>query len=265
MTSPFQKTPRTLLWLSCLLVLAGCGPKSAETKTPAAPHQEGHEHAHGSEETGAKFEEGKGILLSEETIKAIGLEWTEATEHALGRIVPLAGQVYRMAGEHARRRGGEQSGFAYATAMAPSETVQNLPPTAVALLSQGEKDLQGEVWKQIGPPLSPPGQTEMLVRFPDPEQKWKVGDSVHMRIVTGEKKHVLGIPSSAVLATAMGTYTFVRNGRHFLRTEIKTGLKTGEFVEVTEGIYEGDEVAVKPVETLYMIELRAVKGGGHCH
>ena len=57
----------------------------------------------------------------------------------------------------------------------------------------------------------------------------------------------------------------VQNGDHLLRTPVTTGVENAEHVEITDGIYVGDVVATHPVETLYLIELRATKGGGHSH
>jgi hypothetical protein len=50
-----------------------------------------------------------------------------------------------------------------------------------------------------------------------------------------------------------------------MRTPITVGAEDAEHAAITDGIYAGDIVATKPVETLYLIELRATKGGGHSH
>jgi hypothetical protein len=42
-------------------------------------------------------------------------------------------------------------------------------------------------------------------------------------------------------------------------------METPDRVEVSGGLYEGDTIAVRPAERLYLIELRATKGGGHSH
>jgi len=39
----------------------------------------------------------------------------------------------------------------------------------------------------------------------------------------------------------------------------------GSWVEIVDGLLAGDAVVTKPVQTLWLIELRATKGGGHSH
>ena len=73
------------------------------------------------------------------------------------------------------------------------------------------------------------------------------------------------MPRSAVLETAAGKFAFVQNGDYLLRTPVTVGAENAEYAEITGGIYAGDVVAANPVETLYLIELRATKGGGHSH
>jgi len=75
----------------------------------------------------------------------------------------------------------------------------------------------------------------------------------------------ISIPSSAILKTAMGSFVFVQNGEFLLRTEVKTGNTHDDRIQIVEGLYEGDVIVRKPVEMLYLIELRATKGGGHSH
>jgi hypothetical protein len=86
------------------------------------PREGGHEeegaghHDHGEESAGARYAEGKGIALLDETREAIGLELAEAEEQKLAPLIPLEAQVYRSADEPSRPE-GEQAGSAYATAL----------------------------------------------------------------------------------------------------------------------------------------------------
>jgi multidrug efflux pump subunit AcrA (membrane-fusion protein) len=43
------------------------------------------------------------------------------------------------------------------------------------------------------------------------------------------------------------------------------GSEADGWVEITDGLLAGDQVVTKPVQTLWLIELRATKGGGHSH
>ena len=111
---------------AAFLGLAACGPKQPEhSADDGHGHGEGDHHDHGEEAAGARYAEGKGIALLDETKKAIGLELAEAEEREIAPIVPLEAQVYRAANEPSRP-GGEQSGSAYATALVSPALADNL-------------------------------------------------------------------------------------------------------------------------------------------
>ena len=59
-------------------------------------------------------------------------------------------------------------------------------------------------------------------------------------------------------------FVYTVNGDHLTRTAVKVGADSGDLVEIMDGLYSGDKVAVKPVQTLWLTELRFVKGGAAC-
>jgi hypothetical protein len=75
---------------------------------------------------------------------------------------------------------------------------------------------------------------------------------------------ILAVPKSAILDTTAGTSVYVENGEHYKRTVVKSGRVFGDLIEIREGVYEGDRVVTDAVQTLWLIELRAVKGGKGC-
>jgi hypothetical protein len=238
-------------YLLASFLLISCGNKP-ETQSAADPHD------HGSEAAGASFQEGKGIALMEETKQAIGLELAEVAEQTLQPSITLTAQVYRLASETSRRYGQERTGFAYGTTLVSPETAAQLQP--------GQKFAMGTVWKVDRTQLPVLGQVEVLLELANPDHSLAVGAFIEVQIPLGTaSQKVVSIPRSAVLQTSIGTFAFVENAGFLLRTEIKTGAENQEFIAITDGLYEGDTIAVKPVEALYLIELRSTKGGGHCH
>ena len=230
--------------------------------------EQGSHDDHGAESSGATFQEGKGILLSDETRQALDLELIEVIEQKLQPSITLKAQVYRTASEPSRYYSQEKKGFAYATALIETNFATSLQSNQKLFFIGTEinQTLEGTIWRLDSTQLSVLGKMEALLELPDPNTKWRVGDFVDAKIpLNNQAQKALVLPSSAILQTANGAFAYVLNGKHLLRTEIKTGSENEGYVEVTEGLYEGDSVAVKPVEALYLIELRATKGGGHSH
>ena len=76
---------------------------------------------------------------------------------------------------------------------------------------------------------------------------------------------MLTVPRSALLDSAAGLFVYVVNGEFYLRTPVKVGARSADFIEITDGLYAGDSVVATPVEQLWLAELRLTKGGGHSH
>lgn len=72
------------------------------------------------------------------------------------------------------------------------------------------------------------------------------------------------VPLSALLTTSTGSYVYVENGHHFLRTEVKVGKNDADLLEIIDGLYAGDVVVKSPVNLLWYAELQAIRGGQSC-
>jgi hypothetical protein len=264
-----MKTLLSLLLAGALsLGVFACGPKQSEhSDADGHEHEEADEDGghHGEEAAGARYAEGKGITLLDETKEAIGLEVAEAEEQKLAPVVLLEAQVYRAA-EEPSRPGGEQTGSAYATAFVNPRLAEKLKGGESATLETHDASYQARVWRIDPVSKQAVNSVEAILQIPDPRNTLNVGEFVSGSVVeSGAEETVLTIPRSAVLETATGKFAFVQNGDYWLRTAITTGAENTDYAEITDGIYAGDVVVTKPVETLYLIELRATKGGGHSH
>lgn len=249
------------LYLSVSLI--GCREKSSDQAVSEK------EHDHGAEGEGATYQEGKGILLMKETEEALGVEILDLTEQMIQSKIHLTAQIYRSASESSKKQDGEKQGNAYATSLISPEIATKLTTkTKLHLLNSpiNPSTLSGSLWKIVLAQDSGLEKSELLLEIPDADKTLAVGQFVEVNLLPDlapTKK--LAIPHSARLKTSTGSFAFVKNGEFLLRTEIKTGIENEEWIEILEGLYEGDQLAIKPVEALYMIELRATKGGGHCH
>ena len=255
---------------AAFLGLAACGPKQPEhSADDGHDHGEGGEHGdhhdHGQEAAGARYAEGKGITLLDETKKAIGLELAEAEERMLTPVVPLEAQVYRAAHEPSRP-GGEQAGSAYATALVSPTLAEKLKSGEPAAMMADDKSHEARIWRIDPVAKDAVNNVEVILQIPDPENTLRIGEFLSGSVTqSGAQQTALTVPRSAVLETATGKFAFVENGDFLLRTPVSTGAESTDYIEITDGLYAGDIVAIKPVETLYLIELRTTKGGGHSH
>ncbi|HEY0943829.1 MAG TPA: hypothetical protein VGD81_01130 [Opitutaceae bacterium] len=105
------------------------------------------------------------------------------------------------------------------------------------------------------------GQVELTLELPEPAA---IGATLRLTL-SGSAQEAVAVPASAILRSAGGTFLYVVNGDALLRTPVTLGLSDGMYQEITDGIYEGDEVVVSAVEQLWLTELRLTKGGGHSH
>jgi multidrug efflux pump subunit AcrA (membrane-fusion protein) len=108
------------------------------------------------------------------------------------------------------------------------------------------------------------GRVEALIEFADPEGRFPLGASLTARFATRESQPSLSVPKSAVIHGAAGSIVFARTGGHFSRVTVTTGAETDGWIEITDGLYEGDVVVTAAVEALWLIELCALKGGTPC-
>lgn len=218
----------------CTLLLSGCG-KSGETAAAKSEHEEG-----GAE--GAAFKEGRGLKFTPEIIKALELKASEAEDRPIVGEVRLMAQVFKTAPD-----------VLASVSLSPAEAalLQTQSFTGAKLV---RVDRGGE---------SANGRADAVFAL-DRTPAHSVGDFVSLALNTAPRT-VLTIPRSALLDSATGLFVYVVNGEFYLRTAVKVGARSAEFIEITDGLYAGDSVVVTPVEQLWLIELRLTKGGGHSH
>jgi Cu(I)/Ag(I) efflux system membrane fusion protein len=108
----------------------------------------------------------------------------------------------------------------------------------------------------------------MRASINNPESKLKPGQQVQVAL-THSAKEAIAIPVDAVIRDGKGTHVYLQAGHNTFRPQmVKTGVETFDLVEITEGIKEGDTVAVSGAYLLYS-EIILKKGtdpmAGHNH
>jgi hypothetical protein len=251
-----------------IFMLVSCGKKNAAEDGHDHKHEKGEAsggHGHGEESPGgASFKAGKGVILTDETRQSLGAETAEVTEHKLPLELRFAVQVFgedhkptAIETEHAECTGK-------ASGLLPQKQAALLRPgQPVALMSKSGEKLGGIVLG-LNKALAI-GDAEVVVGITNAGARLKPAEFLSAVITLPRADAVTVVPKSALLRTADGTFVYTVNGDAYFRTAVKTGAEAEGFVEITDGLLNGDAVVTKPVEKLWLIELRATKGGGHSH
>jgi hypothetical protein len=196
-------------------------------------------------ENGAQFKEGQGLSLTEEMSKAIGLKVEDVGEMKIASTVAL--NVFAESQNTA-------TGW-----ITPEQTKAIHPGIEVEL--HGETVLKGIVESIEVNPLGVMGDSEITITT---VEKLTVGQPLKAVIRQPAGDAVAAVPTAALLKTAEGSFVYVVNGDFYVRTPVKTGVTDDKFVEITDGLYAGDQIVTTPVMSLWMAELQVLRGGKAC-
>ena len=262
-----MKALRFITFLPALLVAAslfvGCGRKEGDGKEEAHGKDDGHGHGEESS-SGASFKAGKGVIVTEETKKLLGVEVTDVTEQKLPNQIRLTVQVFGEKHHHLLNPEDHTACDVHGSAFLSPETAGVVKAgQPVQLLKDTNSPLGGVVLAvQKAMAL---GESEVVIGVSNATTVLKSGEFVPARISLPHHVAVMAVPQSALLRTSEGSFVYAVNGNAYFRTAIKVGAEADGWVEISDGLFEGDQVVTKPVQTLWLIELRATKGGGHSH
>jgi hypothetical protein len=249
--------PRHLRLFATVLVagswLLGCGHKDGD----------GHAHAEAAP-SGASFKAGKGVMLTDETRKLLGLEVTEVTERKLPYQIQLTVQVFGEKHHHLPNEEDHSGCDVHGSGFLAMNVAAMAKPGQPVQLFKGTNDPLAGVVLGVQKALAL-GESEVVIGVSNATAVLRPGEFIPARLSLPRDEAVSAIPQSAVLRTAEGTFVYVVNGDAYFRTAVKTGAEADAWAEVTDGLLAGDQVVTKPVQTLWLIELRITKGGGHSH
>ncbi|NUN92903.1 MAG: efflux RND transporter periplasmic adaptor subunit [Verrucomicrobiae bacterium] len=262
---------RAAVSVCAAVLLAGCGGEhpSAEEHRHGAEHAAGEACGHdekGEVSSGARFDPDKGVLLSEETRRSLGIETAEATKDRLPLEIRFTPQVFDETPRVADVGGGRIACAAKASGLIAREQAALLRDgMPVRLVTQAGNALGGVVLKVHPAVTLAFGDAEVVAGVTNAGARLAMGEFLAAVVTIPRDAPVLVVPKAAVLRSVEGASVYAAHGGAFRRVEVKTGAETEEGIEITEGLNAGDAVAVRAVETLRLIELRATKGGGHSH
>lgn len=262
---------KTALAASLVALGIGCGGEPH----PAEGHRHGDEQAGdesgGHAETreassGARYEAGQGVFLSEEIRRNLGLETAEAAMRHLPLIFRFTPQVFDETHRSMAAGAAHVACVAKASGLIAREQAAFLRDGMPVRFVTQAGDVLGGVILKVHPAVTLAfGDAEVVAGVTNAGAQLAMGEFLAATVTIPRAEPVLVVPQAAVLRSVEGAFVYVANGDAYLRREIKTGAETEEGVEVVEGLRDGEAVVVRAVETLRLIELRATKGGGHAH
>lgn len=258
--------------LAAAALVVGCGPGKRESATPASTEAaeapgEGHHHAHGEEDeatAGASFDPRKGILLGQETRTNLGVRLAEVEELALPAETRFTAQVFGERHHHLPTLADHSGCDVHGSGLVPDTVAATIAKgDRVSVLHPKHGALHGVVLTvQKAVAL---GESEVIIGISNAVAVLRPGEFVPSLILHPTEQPTATVPSEAVLRTAEGAFVYTVNGDAFLRTVVRTGATSGGRIAITDGLLPGDQVVAHPAEALWLIELRATKGGGHSH
>lgn len=237
-------------FLTAALLITGCDEhqQMEEKETPPAA-------------ANVSFKEGKGLLLDPATARHIGLRVEDVGERKISETMRFAAEVYRAAA--ARQVAGLDDALpvvSMASAMVSAANAGRINRGSPVSVETKFGALNGRVAEVYGKGT----QREVVIAITDAERQLAPGMPVTVTARTGEEKTVAAIPAGALLRTLEGTFVYTVSGDRYIRTPVQAGTMTNEFVEITDGLYAGDQVVVHPVMTLWLSELQVIRGGKAC-
>lgn len=235
-----------LLLLLGAAALAGCSKPVPQNST--------------QEPVGASFKEGHGVDIPEPMRKSLGIQVIDVGEQ---KIVPrLEIPLHVIRGVDDIRQISTRQGGVEASGWITSRQAEGIVPgqKSQLLLADGQS-VPAEVQRVDKAADFALGDFEIVVST---EAPLATGTAVTARIEKPSTGEVVAVPKSAVMKTAEGEFVYAVNEDYFKRTPVQTGARNDESVEVTDGLYAGDQIVSAQVIPLWMTELQTLRAGQSC-
>jgi len=103
------------------------------------------------------------------------------------------------------------------------------------------------------------GETRIIpvqAEIENPDRTLTVGMFAELEVLIEKSESVVAIPAAAVVEANGRNLVFVQNGNAFQPVEVVLGRTSGDFVEVDNGLFEGDAIATQRATQLYAQSLR---------
>ena len=243
--------------------LSGCGPKDHHGDTDGDP---GHSHAaDGSHAdsaqsfSGATRKDGTGITLLAETRKLLGIQTVEVREQTFPRQIRFTARVFNAVNSVANNTATDHLALGV---VSTNDAAFLRPGLAMQLQTASRVTVTGVI-QQVSQPLAN-AEAEVIAAFSSAISTLQLGDFGEVSVSVPGERNVMVVPREAVIKSATGNLVYAVNGDAFTLTWVELGAAADGLVEVTDGLLPGDSVVTHGAMDLWLVELRAVKGGQGC-
>ena len=133
-----------------------------------------------------------------------------------------------------------------ARANVPIDVASHVRVGQKATISSGKESLDGKV-SVVSPAVDPNTTTiQVWVEAPNPEEKIKLGATVHISIEAGEIQDAVVVPAAALLPLSEGGEKVMIAGADSLAHEqpVKVGIRTAQEAQILSGLKGGEQVIV---------------------
>lgn len=115
-------------------------------------------------------------------------------------------------------------------------------PVRVRVVAIADESFDGRIVR-MGGSVEPEKRTvHVWAEVANPRFRLKPEMFAEVTVVVGRGQPVLSIPRSAVLKTGGETFVFVQQGERFLRQNVSVGAENDRYLEIQDGLFEGDVV-----------------------
>ncbi len=199
-------------------------------------------------ENGAQFKEGRGLAITDEMKQAIGLQVSEVAEESIAPTITISLDSVQA---------HEACGW-----ITPDQAKVIRAGMEARLQSATSTDSFKGIVKSIEQmPLGSLGDHELTITT---EDSLPAGTPLTATFKGAESDVVPVVPATALLKTAEGSFVYAVNDGFYVRTPVTAGPSDGTLVEITDGLYSGDQIVTTPVMSLWMAELQVLRGGKAC-
>ena len=117
--------------------------------------------------------------------------------------------------------------------------------TVITVDAYPEEKFKGKI-TTINPLVDPQQRTfRVKIRIPNPERRLTAGMFARIKMVLEVREGVLIIPEKEIVERPDGHFIFVVQDGVVKRRKISLGINEGEWVEVTEGLKEGEMIVIE--------------------